>query len=229
MINELTAHLSIQQNLQGKDWLCGDIHGQYEELLYTMEQNGFNPFLDRVFLLGDLVDRGPQSKELLNWALFTSNVYSVMGNHELTFAAGAWSPRHRQRHLSMGGQWSDQLAFEEYRRLAQLCIKSFPLTITLECEQGTLGLVHAQSPSDDWLDAQRASVTERFAVDCTWPWNRAQGPAQIIKGVTAVVSGHIGMNEIVRRGNQFWIDTLEQTGNITLIPAAEIFKWMKRT
>tara|TARA_R110000823_G_scaffold295622_1_gene415377 strand:- start:1564 stop:1887 length:324 start_codon:yes stop_codon:yes gene_type:complete len=104
------------------------------------------------------------------------------------------------------------------------------LTTTLACENGSLGLVHAQSPAHSWLDVQQAVFSERFAIDCTWPWNRAQSSGQTIAGVTAVVSGHIGTAEVIRKGNQIWIDTLEQTGNITLVRASEIFDWIgKRT
>jgi serine/threonine protein phosphatase 1 len=103
-----------------------------------------------------------------------------------------------------------------------------PLTITLECGHGSLGLVHAQSPADNWQDVQQAASSDRFAIDCTWPWNRAQGSDQTIVGITAVVSGHIGTADVIQKGNQVWIDTLQQTGNMTLVPVNDIFNWVKR-
>ena len=187
-----------------------------------------NSFLDRLFLLGDVVDRGPKSKELLNWVLATDYVQSVMGNHELMFVASSFDFRYREKHRLIGGEWVDKIDFFEYRKLTAQCVKQMPLTITLACERGNLGLVHAQSPADNWQDVQQAALSDRFAIDCTWPWNRAQGPNQAITGVTAVVSGHIGTAEVVRKGNQVWIDTLEQTGNVTLVQANEIFDWVGR-
>jgi serine/threonine protein phosphatase 1 len=103
-----------------------------------------------------------------------------------------------------------------------------PLTITLECGHGSLGLVHAQSPADNWQDVQQAVPSDRFVIDCTWPWNRAQGSDQTIAGITAVVSGHIGTADVIQKGNQVWIDTLQKTGDMTLVPVNDIFDWVKR-
>ena len=53
------------------------------------------------FLLGDTIDRGPESRALLEWVLDTDWVYSVMGNHELMFIAGTEDNRNRYK------QWGD--------------------------------------------------------------------------------------------------------------------------
>lgn len=58
---------------------------------------------------------------------------------------------------------------------------------------------------------------ERFAIECTWPWNRAQGADHAISGISAVVSGHIGTDELVQKGSQLWIDTLAKTGQVPLM------------
>lgn len=228
LISKLTAHRFVSPNPAGTDWLCGDLHGQYNALQLALSEVGFCLGQDRLFLLGDVIDRGPKSKELLNWVLSTDYVHSVMGNHELMFVASSFDFRYREKHRLIGGEWVDKIDFSEYRKLTTQCVKQMPLTITLACERGSLGLVHAQSPADNWQDAQQAALSDRFAIDCTWPWNRAQGPDQAITGVTAVVSGHIGTAEVVRKGNQIWIDTLEQTGKITLVKANGIFDWVGR-
>ncbi len=228
LVPKISAHRFVSKNPAGTDWLCGDLHGQYCALQRALTGAAFNPAQDRLFLLGDVVDRGPKSKELLNWVLATDYVQSVMGNHELMFVASSFDFRYREKHRLIGGEWVDKIDFFEYRKLTAQCVKQMPLTITLACERGNLGLVHAQSPADNWQDVQQAALSDRFAIDCTWPWNRAQGPNQAITGVTAVVSGHIGTAEVVRKGNQVWIDTLEQTGNVTLVQANEIFDWVGR-
>ena len=228
MIPKLTAHKFISQNPVGVDWLCGDLHGQFDTLQNELSNVGFDPTRDRLFLLGDVIDRGPKSKELLSWVLSTDYVHSVMGNHELMFVASSFSPQYREKHRAIGGGWADQIDFSEYRKLTTQCIKQMPLTVTLACENGNLGLVHAQSPEDNWQDVQRATLSDRFAINCTWPWNRAQGSDQTITGVTATVSGHIGTAEVIQKANQVWIDTLEQTGNVMLVPVNDIFDWVRR-
>lgn len=227
LISKLTTHKLVSRNVYGTDWLCGDIHGQYDALQLALAAKGFQPTRDRLFLLGDVIDRGPKSREMLNWVLSKDYVQSAMGNHELMLVASSFDSRYREKHRAIGGEWVDKIDFSEYRKLTTQCIKQMPLTITLECENGSLGLVHAQSPVDNWQDVHQATPSDGFAIDCTWPWNRAQGPDQTITGVTAVVSGHIGTAEVVQKGNQVWIDTLEQTGNITLVQANEIINWIR--
>jgi len=228
LISKLTAHRFISRNPNGTDWLCGDLHGQYDALQNALFEAGFDSAVDRLFLLGDVIDRGPKSEELLNWVLSTDYVHCLMGNHELMFVARSFNGQYKDKHRSIGGAWVDYIDSSKQQKLTTQCIQQLPLTITLECKNGSLGLVHAQSPADNWQDVQKAVPSDQFAIDCTWPWDRAQGTDQTIASATAVVSGHIGTANVIQKGNQVWIDTLQQTGNMTLVPVTDIFNWVKR-
>lgn len=85
-----------------------------------------------------------------------------MGNHELMFVAGAEDNRNRYKHRGMGGDWAASLDETSYKSLATRCRCQLPLTITLECENGQLGLVHAQSPFDDWRTVQESPLLRAF-------------------------------------------------------------------
>jgi serine/threonine protein phosphatase 1 len=58
--------------------IIGDIAGQYDSLLALVKKLPD----DEIVLVGDLVDRGPKSKQVIEWAMSTPNVRTILGNHE---------------------------------------------------------------------------------------------------------------------------------------------------
>lgn len=72
----------FERNTKGKDYIVGDIHGMYHLLIYALESKlNFNFENDRLFAVGDLIDRGENSVECLD-LLNQSWFHSIMGNHE---------------------------------------------------------------------------------------------------------------------------------------------------
>jgi serine/threonine protein phosphatase 1 len=76
-----TKHLHLPANTAGKDYIVGDLHGCYDDLMFMLDHIGFNKITDRLFSVGDLVDRGPKSLECAN-LIYEDWVYVTRANHE---------------------------------------------------------------------------------------------------------------------------------------------------
>jgi hypothetical protein len=55
--------LALPANTAGRDFVCGDIHGCFDELDAALAKLQFDPAVDRLISVGDLVDRGPRSAD----------------------------------------------------------------------------------------------------------------------------------------------------------------------
>lgn len=65
-------------------YAIGDIQGCYTSFTHLLELIGFSPSRDRLWLVGDLINRGPDSLAVLRWAKQHENSLSVvLGNHDL--------------------------------------------------------------------------------------------------------------------------------------------------
>ncbi|KMZ41682.1 MULTISPECIES: metallophosphoesterase family protein [Bacillales] len=69
-------------------YLVSDIHGQNQAFQKALQDVSFSPQAgDRLFVLGDMIDRGPESKEVLLDLLalrqtYPNQIYLIKGNHE---------------------------------------------------------------------------------------------------------------------------------------------------
>ena len=55
----------VAANQRGRDFVVGDIHGWYGPLMAELEAVCFDPARDRLFSVGDLINRGPDSERCL--------------------------------------------------------------------------------------------------------------------------------------------------------------------
>ena len=135
----------------GRDFVVGDVHGEFPTLERLLAQVEFAPERDRVFALGDLVDRGPRSIDALAWMETGRIALSVRGNHEQmllkrielaetypgehTWAMHRWFVRDVER--ADWGRWKDVL-------------RAMPIAATVRTRAGAIGLVHATPTTRHW-------------------------------------------------------------------------------
>ncbi|MYM64334.1 symmetrical bis(5'-nucleosyl)-tetraphosphatase [Pseudomaricurvus sp. HS19] len=75
-------------------YAVGDLQGCLDPLQQLLRQVQFNEDRDQLWLLGDLINRGPQSLETLQYLYpRRDNVVAVLGNHDLHLLACAYGHR----------------------------------------------------------------------------------------------------------------------------------------
>ncbi len=65
-------------------YFISDIHGEYDLFCKLLDHIQFSS-CDTMIVLGDIIDKGPQSLMLLDLIADTNNIIAIMGNHEHAF------------------------------------------------------------------------------------------------------------------------------------------------
>lgn len=66
-------------------YACSDIHGRYNQYAALLAQLDLRPS-DTLYILGDVIDRGPDGVTILQDMMVRPNVFPLLGNHEFTAA-----------------------------------------------------------------------------------------------------------------------------------------------
>lgn len=206
----MSSRRQVSANRRGRDIAVGDIHGHFERLQQALDAIGFDPQVDRLFSVGDLVDRGPDSEQSLAW-LAQPWFYAVQGNHEalaIAHVRGQWLDHAMYR--ASGGGWFLDLDAQSQVRFAA-AFEQMPLALELETPGGPVGLLHADSPFVQWqalcehLDGTPSAEIQEV---CQWSRRRLQqGDSQVVQGLRALIVGHTTLREVKVLGNVWHLDT----------------------
>jgi len=215
----------FQKNTKGRDYVVGDIHGWFSKLLLALGEIDFDPEVDRLFSVGDLVDRGPESELVTEW-IGKPWFHAVRGNHD-DFAI-----RHAKigeldffNYTRNGGAWFIALPKDQQMEIAD-ALDSLPYAISVETDNGLIGIVHADNPLEDWdklCEVLKSDLTRTKSKPITdllmWSRDRAEsGYEGIVSGVKHLIVGHTPVTKAVQLGNVIYIDTTggREQGQFTL-------------
>ncbi len=202
-------------------YVVGDIHGRldlYEAMIAAIEDDdrGSGPADTRIVLLGDLVDRGPDSAGVIartrRWQQH-AKVRVLAGNHEEMFLAAFEKPEALRHFLKHGGRETvlsyglskkqfatlelDEL-FAMLPRLVPESERDYIAAFETMIRAGDYVFVHAGIDPARPLDEQKRSdllwIRERFL--------NHQGPLEKV-----VVHGHTIFERVMDCGNRIGIDT----------------------
>lgn len=200
----------------GRVFVCTDLHGNIHTLHKMLNDVAFDVNTDLLICCGDLIDRGPDSRETLEHFIYdkTGAFISIRGNHDqfLIDSMNKDDPSGNWVYFN-GGQW---ILNEEDWKIKDLAVDTeakLPYYLTLEFMGRRYGFVHAEVPAEftSWdqftatVDAESTPVYSRMGM-----WNR-----EVIRGTRAdslpdvdfVFHGHTVLDRPTMVGNRVYLDT----------------------
>lgn len=240
------------RNEAGHDFAVGDIHGCYGLLQQQLQTCGFDASRDRLFSVGDLVDRGPDSERVAD-LLAEPWFHAVRGNHEAMAIDMLRTMPDRASYRLNGGKWFLDLPHWRQRELVER-FDTLPIAIDIETNHGLIGLLHAEMAGPSWANlcailgdtpssqplsptvagedvvenkGRRAPPGARQRAIDTALWSRARilhGDDRRIPDLHALVVGHTPVPTVTTLGNVYYIDTgaVFKGGRLTVVNLANL-------
>ena len=195
---------TVRPSVRGRDLVVGDVHGCFRTLDRALCELRFNTDFDRLFGVGDLIDRGPHSAEALAWLESRFDAVA-MGNHERPLLY--WFDPHRRPLSLRRPDWLRRVPRTQQRRWRAALART-PAAVTIETAYGAVGLVHADVPHLDWAVATvmlEAGAPDHVDIALLGP----DAPEQEVrrhcsppvKGLRALVHGQFVVDEVERLAN----------------------------
>lgn len=203
----------FEENLYGKDYVVGDIHGCFSKLQRKLDSIGFDPAFDRLFSVGDLTDRGPESEDALDW-LIKPWFHAVRGNHE-QMLIDAWKDDNSYSSIAAGNLFTNGGAWyfglpEPEQRMFHDFFDELPFGMEIVTDKGIIGIVHAEVPMNDWAIFKDLFENnyDRFSAVSLWARSKIErGNTQKVLGIDHVYVGHTPVSIKTTLGNVSYIDT----------------------
>ncbi len=139
-------------------YVIGDIQGCYAEFRHLLDVIAFDPAKDLLWLVGDLVNRGPESLAVLRTVKgFGAAAVTVLGNHDLHLLTVAAGHRDAHRQDTLGGilEAPDRDELLDWLRARPLVVRDGDLLLV------HAGLLPSWTPATaEMLSAEVAAVLD---------------------------------------------------------------------
>lgn len=165
-MTQIVKHLPV--NGAGKDFIIGDLHGYYNHLEKLLSHINFDGTKDRLFSVGDIIDRGPECLECLT-LLDEPWFHMVRGNHEQLMIEALSYPEEIGRKgletywMRCGGYWWQEYSDEEKSAIAEAYLEKLsdlPYIITVGDGEDRFNIVHSEFPMTILSDEDVDAITE---------------------------------------------------------------------
>jgi serine/threonine protein phosphatase 1 len=208
-INSMNLIKRFAKNELGRDFVVGDIHGCFTKLAEKLTEVSFDETKDRLFSVGDLVDRGPESEQCLDW-MVKPYFHSVLGNHEQMAISYFDGEAPAEWYFRNGGAWFIASLHQEQIKYVDI-FRELPIALEVETEKGLIGIIHAECPVISWLDLNDALTGHNkmpYKEMAIWSRTKIQDQDyDRINDIHAVFVGHTVVETPVQLGNVHYIDT----------------------
>jgi serine/threonine protein phosphatase 1 len=191
--------------MNGRIIAIGDIHGCYQEFAELLARLELTKD-DRLILVGDLINRGPDSCKVIDLAR-QHRALSLLGNHELRLL----TYRKDKTPVADISRETDADTFQKLRAEDWAYLEAMPLTHYIE-ELNTVFVHGGFMPNEPWQRQPASVVTRIQSIANGKPCKRAEAPnappwADLWTGPPFVVYGHTPRPEVYKLKWSVGIDT----------------------
>lgn len=237
-INPFVEQLS--QNNLGDDYIVGDLHGRYSELMQQLKDIDFDFQKDRLIAVGDLGDRGDESDKVIQ-LLEEPWFRSVRGNHDqfildqfeeerVLLYGGYKRVEPTILHRRIEGAWFFQLDEQCRAYLAKL-LMPLPYIIELYIHGYKIGINHAGIPTrygNSWNDVVNDIYKRDTRELCLRTRRHAEmhqeGIERVIEDIDYTIHGHTCFEKPLFTLFSAFIDTFDKSGQLTILKVSDLVR-----
>src|SRR5690606_36070804 len=194
-------------NSSGRDFVVGDIHGHYTKLMQALNAVAFESDKDRLFSVGDLVDRGTENEQVIH-LIDSGWFFPACGNHDdYAIRYHRIGRMNEDNYRLNGGGWFIEKSRDE-RELLVARLERLPMAIEVATVNGRDGVIHADVPCRHWNDLESYFASKAHRQRAMWARDRFERKDAIrVAGVDHVIVGHNCHPTVMTLGNVHHIDT----------------------